>query len=421
MILCLLVCGVRNRRIVVWMFLFGWVLLLVPTVRAQMTDEEKKRLFLQAREDIRPVAKPSPSATPRPKPQPASTPKPTPKATPKITPQPDEKPEPEETPRLRKPTPEPEETPRLRKPTPEPEETPTPRPKQPTPEPEETPTPRPRKPSPEPEETPSPRPKKPTPESSPERETPKASGTPDFIDLPDLPKPEKPAATPAGSPPPQPLPAISPAQIPQGTTPQGHPLDAPIVVEKSGLEADQGIEPAPKSQFGGFFKRYRYLTPAVRKAIDQAKVQRGRWKYIIIHNSGTRQGNARIFDVYHRRVRKMQNGLAYHFVIGNGNSSGNGEIEIGSRWTRQINGGHVASDYLNNIALGICLVGDLNRDKPTKEQLAALDELIAYLRSRVGKIKGKSAIVKGHKEINPKPTDCPGDRFDLGWLRQRFR
>ena len=181
------------------------------------------------------------------------------------------------------------------------------------------------------------------------------------------------------------------------------------------------MEPVPKFQFGGFFKRYRYLTPATRKAIDQAKVQRGRWKYIVVHNSGTRQGNARIFDVYHRRVRKMQNGLAYHFVIGNGNSSGNGEIEIGDRWTRQINGGHVASDYLNNIALGICLVGDLNRDKPTAQQLAALDELITYLRSRVGKIKGQQAIVKGHKEINPKPTDCPGDRFDLGWLRQRFR
>lgn len=375
------------------MFLFGWVLLLVPTIRAQMTDEEKKRLFLQAREDIRPVSKPSPSATPRPKPQPASTPKPTPKVTPRSTPEPEEKPEPEETPRPKKPSPEPEETP-------------TPRPKQPTAEPEDSPT---------------PLPKKLTPEATPVRETPKASGTPDFIDLPDMPvqKPDKPAATPVVTPSAQP--AISPAQIPQGKTPQGHPLDAPIVVEKSGLSADQGIEPAPKSQFGGFFKRYRYLTPAVRKAIDQAKVQRGRWKYIIIHNSGTRQGNARIFDVYHRRVRKMQNGLAYHFVIGNGNSSGNGEIEIGSRWTRQINGGHVASDYLNNIALGICLVGDLNRDKPTKEQLAALDELIAYLRSRVGKIKGKSAIVKGHKEINPKPTDCPGDRFDLGWLRQRFR
>lgn len=381
------------------MFLFGWALVLVPSVHAQMTEEEKKRLFLQAREDIRPVAKPSPSATPRPKPQPASTPKGTPRSTPRSTPEPEEKAQPEETPRRKKPVPEAEETP-------------TPRPGKPDPEPEETPTPRPRKPDPEPEDASTPRPKKPVPDA-----------TPDFIDLPDLPapKPEKPAATPESTPTHQAVPAISPAQVPQGKTPQGHSLDAPIVVEKSGLEEERGIEPAPKSQFGGFFKRYRYLTPAVRKAIDQAKVQRGRWKYIIVHNSGTRQGNARIFDVYHRRVRKMQNGLAYHFVIGNGNSSGNGEIEIGNRWTRQINGGHVASDYLNNIALGICLVGDLNRDKPTKEQLAALDELITYLRSRVGKIKGKSAIVKGHKEINPKPTDCPGDRFDLRWLRQRFR
>ena len=369
----LLVCGVRKQRIVVWMLVFGWVLVLVPVVRAQMTDEEKKRLFLQAREDIVPVPKPSPSSAPRLKPRPASTPEPTPKSKPKSTP----------------------------------------------------------KSTPEPEETPTPRPKKPSPETTPGKRTPapKASETPDVIDVPDRPvhEPKKPSptpvSTPAHTPTPAPtaVPAIGPAQIPEGKTPQGYPLDAPIHVEKSGLEENQGMEPAPKFQFGGFFKRYRYLTPAVRKAIDQAKVQRGRWKYIIIHNSGTRQGNARIFDVYHRRVRKMQNGLAYHFVIGNGNSSGNGEIEIGDRWTRQINGGHVASDYLNNIALGICLVGDLNRDKPTPQQLAALDELITYLRGRVGKIKGKPAIVKGHKEINPKPTDCPGDRFDLRWLRQRFR
>ena len=382
----LLLCGVRKRAIVVWLLLFGWVLILVPAVRAQMSDEEKRQLFLQSREDIHPVPKPSPSATPRPKPKPASTPKTTPKPTPKASP----------------------------KPTPEPDETPAPHHKKPAPEP-----------IPEPEETPTPHHKKPTPEPTPEKtdktekKTPKPAETPDIIDVPEHPvrEPKKPAATPesAATPPP------GPAQTPQGKTPMGHPLDAPIRVEKSGLEEDQGIEPAPRLQFGGFFKRYRYLTPAVRKAIDQAKVQRGRWKYIVVHNSGTRQGNARIFDVYHLRVRKMQNGLAYHFVIGNGSSSGNGEIEIGNRWTRQINGGHVASDYLNNIALGICLVGDFNRDKPTKEQFEALDELITYLRARVGKIKGKSTIVKGHKEINPKPTDCPGDRFDLGWLRQRFR
>lgn len=366
-----------------------------PSLRGQMSENEKKRLFLESREDIRPV--PKPAATPRPKPQSVSTPRPTPQPAP---------------PEKRAP-PAPEET----------EETPRPNPK-PSATPEESPKPE-AKATPEPEKKPGPKPTpKPT-QSSSKDDSPKPSGTPDFIPLPGegtKHQPSKPAPPPTPEPTPPPAaPAISPAQIPQGKTPEGRALDTPILVEKSGLEKDQGEEPPPKSQFGGLFKRYRYLTPAVRRAIDNARVQKGRWKYIIIHNSGTRQGNARIFDVYHRRVRKMQNGLAYHFVIGNGNSSGNGEIEIGSRWTRQINGGHVASDYLNNIALGICLVGDLNRDKPTKEQLAAIDELVTYLRSRVGKIKGKQAVVKGHKEINPKPTDCPGDRFPLGWLHQKFR
>jgi len=293
------------------------------------------------------------------------------------------------------------------RPVPKPSPTETPRPK---PKPAASPTPR-STPHPTPtpereEDLPAPRP---APTATPVK---KATPEEDVIALPEdtKPQPERPQ-----TPPPPPKPTVTPP-LPR----LAPPPDAPIRIEKSGLEDQRGYEPATRPQLGGFFKRWRYLTPAVRKAIDRAQVQRGRWKYIILHNSGTRQGNARIFDVYHRRVRKMQNGLAYHFVIGNGSSSGNGEIEIGSRWTRQINGGHVASDYLNNIALGICLVGDLNRDLPTKDQLGALEELTTYLRGRVGRIKGRQAIVKGHKEINPKPTDCPGDRFDLRWLRKRF-
>jgi hypothetical protein len=192
--------------------------------------------------------------------------------------------------------------------------------------------------------------------------------------------------------------------------------DESIVVQKSGAEEGKDLVPAP----GGGGVLWQYLTPAIRKAIDEARVARNRWKYIIVHNSGTRQGNARIFDYYHRHVRRMPNGLAYHFVIGNGTSSGNGQIEIGNRWVRQLNGGHVHSDYLNYISIGICLVGDFNRDLPTKAEYEALDELIRYLRRRVGKVDGKYSIVRGHKEINPRPTDCPGNRFPLNWLHKSF-
>jgi N-acetyl-anhydromuramyl-L-alanine amidase AmpD len=190
-------------------------------------------------------------------------------------------------------------------------------------------------------------------------------------------------------------------------------------VEKSGLEEERGAQPAPPA---GWWTRWKYLSKPLRAQIDKAPVQKRRWRYIVVHNSGTRQGNAKAFEYYHLRVRKMPNGLAYHFVIGNGTSSGDGEIELGNRWRRQINGGHVHSDYLNNIALGICFVGDFNRDSPTKRQLEALEELIRYLRRRVGPIDRKQAIVKAHREINPPrwPTDCPGNRFPYRWLHGKF-
>jgi len=158
----------------------------------------------------------------------------------------------------------------------------------------------------------------------------------------------------------------------------------------------------------------------VIEQIRRAAVQRRRWQFIVVHNSGTRQGNARVFDYYHRHVRRMRNGLAYHFVIGNGTSTGNGEIEVGDRWRRQINGGHVHSDYLNNISLGICLVGDFNHDQPTRAQLECCEELIRYLRERCGKIDNGDILVRPHREMNPPrwPTDCPGDLFPYSWFRR---
>jgi len=207
------------------------------------------------------------------------------------------------------------------------------------------------------------------------------------------------------------------------------PLPADITIEKSGLEQEQGFEPPPPPPpqrgffarlFGGGQRNYRYLNRATIEAIRRAPVQRSRWKFIIVHNSGTRQGNAKAFDYYHKRVKRMQNGMAYHFVVGNGRSSGDGEIEIGDRWRRQINGGHVHSDYLNNISLGICFVGDFNRDQPTRAQLEAAEELIKYLRDRCGKVDGRAIGVRPHREMNPPrwATDCPGDAFPYGWFRR---
>jgi N-acetylmuramoyl-L-alanine amidase len=220
-----------------------------------------------------------------------------------------------------------------------------------------------------------------------------------------------------------PTPAPSPQTKPRAVSASGQ---AQVVIEKSGIQEDQGFEPPPPPPpRRGFWPwsrpvSYRYLTSSVVEAIRRAPVKRRRWQFIVVHNSGTRQGNARVFDYYHKHVRRMQNGLAYHFVIGNGTSTGNGQIEVGDRWRRQINGGHVHSDYLNNISLGICLVGDFNRDQPTRAQLEACEELIRYLRDRCGKTERGTIPVKPHREMNPPrwATDCPGDDFPYSWFRK---
>jgi hypothetical protein len=259
--------------------------------------------------------------------------------------------------------------------------------------------------------------KSPTPSASPKKAAKKSEETAERTPTP------HPATVPTPSATPQPT-IVRALPVP------AHEAPAQVTIEKSSLEEDQGLEPppSPPPRRFGFWPwtwtrstpAYRYLTRSVIEQIRRASVQRRRWQFIVVHNSGTRQGNAAVFDYYHRHVRRMRNGLAYHFVIGNGTSTGNGQIEVGDRWRRQINGGHVHSDYLNNISLGICLVGDFNRDQPTRAQLEACEELIRYLRQRCGKIENHYSIVKPHREMNPPrwPTDCPGDAFPYTWFRR---
>jgi len=243
------------------------------------------------------------------------------------------------------------------------------------------------------------------------------------------PKPSETPAAQASATPPRamavPSPSAPPSPLPRAKSALAAPVEEPeqLTIEKYGYEKPRGFW---ARLFGGGGRSsssgagYRYLTRSVRDQIDRAPVARSRWQYIVVHNSGTRQGNAAAFDYYHRRIRRMQNGLAYHFVIGNGTSTGNGQIEVGDRWRRQINGGHVHSDYLNNIALGICLVGDFNRDQPTRAQLDCCEELIRYLRQRCGKVGDHYPIVKPHREMNPPrwATDCPGDAFPYSWFHR---
>lgn len=135
-----------------------------------------------------------------------------------------------------------------------------------------------------------------------------------------------------------------------------------------------------------------------------------RWRYIVIHHSGTPSGNAAIFHRYHLEDRHWENGLGYHFVIGNGHGSGDGEVEVGTRWKEQLDGAHVRrleakpeTEPLNRQAIGICLVGNFEEDLPTERQIESLKGLLNFLIDLTG-ISEKN--IEGHQAFAP--TQCPG-------------
>lgn len=157
-------------------------------------------------------------------------------------------------------------------------------------------------------------------------------------------------------------------------------------------------------------------TAKVRKATAALKVKPGRWRWIVAHHSAIKYGNAASYDRTHRR-RGMENGLAYHFVIGNGVDSGDGEIEVGARWLKQLKGGHVHREEINEVGIGICLVGNFEKTRPTPKQLLAFRELVDYLRADV---VGKKIRFAVHKEIDPGRTVCPGRYFPVAQMHLRY-
>ncbi|WPJ93980.1 LysM peptidoglycan-binding domain-containing protein [Coraliomargarita algicola] len=158
------------------------------------------------------------------------------------------------------------------------------------------------------------------------------------------------------------------------------------------------------------------LLAQVKAETAKIHVRTQNWKRIVAHHSAIKYGNAAIYDRAHRK-RGMKNGLAYHFVIGNGIDSGDGEIEIGPRWTKQLLGGHVKNYHINLTAIGICLVGNFETSHPTHRQLAAFTQLMDWLRGEV--IPGAKQFA-GHRDLRGEQTICPGKNFPLAAMHARY-
>ena len=134
------------------------------------------------------------------------------------------------------------------------------------------------------------------------------------------------------------------------------------------------------------------------------------WRYIVLHHSASASGNYDQIDGEHRKLLGID-GCGYHFVIGNGTGSGDGQIEVSRRWNNQKQGAHTRNARTHDAdeyGIGICLVGDFDQQPPSPRQLAAAQALIAYLSKRYNIAPSD---VRTHAHLAATKTVCPGKYF----------
>ena len=134
------------------------------------------------------------------------------------------------------------------------------------------------------------------------------------------------------------------------------------------------------------------------------------WRFIVLHHSASAAGNYDEIDREHRKLLGYD-GCGYHFIIGNGNGSGDGQIEVARRWDNQKQGIHCRNARTHEVdeyGIGICLVGDLDQQPPTPRQVAATQALVAYLTQRY---RIDTDHVSTHAHLAATPTVCPGKFF----------
>lgn len=144
------------------------------------------------------------------------------------------------------------------------------------------------------------------------------------------------------------------------------------------------------------------------------------WQAIVIHHMASGTGSARVIHRIHQQ--KGWDGLGYHFVVGNGTLSDDGQVEIGYRWSRQGIGAHCKAprngdpNWWNRNAIGICLIGDFTQTEPTARQMAAVRRLVLTLMDEY-RIPASRVVPHGGVKV----TACPGPKFPWASFKRSLR
>lgn len=148
----------------------------------------------------------------------------------------------------------------------------------------------------------------------------------------------------------------------------------------------------------------------------RASLDAKRWRSIVIHHSGSMRGTPASLESQARSAGLK--GLGTHFVIGNGQGMDDGEIHVGYRWLDQAPGAHCAgkdADWYNLHSIGICLVGNGDRQEFTPAQVDRLGQLVRAL-CREFDIPEERVVQ--HSQVAP--TSDPGLLFPTASFREQL-
>ena len=125
-------------------------------------------------------------------------------------------------------------------------------------------------------------------------------------------------------------------------------------------------------------------------------------EFLIVHCSDTENNlSLQAIDIHKMHLNFGWNGIGYHKIILRSGKIENGRPEY---WV----GAHVKG--INNISLGVCLIG---RDKFTKRQFSSLEKILKKWKKLY-----PQAEILGHRDSINTDKTCPN--FDVReWLKNK--
>ena len=142
------------------------------------------------------------------------------------------------------------------------------------------------------------------------------------------------------------------------------------------------LEPRPAAPHGGVSMLLTRTDTPEQENLFPADANQT-WSAIVICDSGALEGSGLSLNRAHEKAGI--GALAYHFVLGNGTRSRDGQIDVGIRWRRQLGGALARSAdeaWLDEQAIGLCLIGDFNQQAPSDMQVRRLVWLVRELQDR---------------------------------------